>query len=100
MKVTLSGQATLRLLAFRVPDLSNLILGSVDRNVHLVEGVLLALFKLFPAKVNALLSAQAGVLLFNLRKPTGLKRRICRLESSLGVTLNLGSILVRQGQSV
>jgi hypothetical protein len=62
----LFGQARLSLLALRVPDLSNLLLGGVDRNVHLVEGVLFTLFKLLPAQVNTLLPAQTRVLLFNL----------------------------------
>lgn len=63
----LFGQARLRLLALRVPDLSNLLPGGVDRNVHLVEGVLFTLVKLLPAQVNTLLPAQTRVLLFNLR---------------------------------
>lgn len=64
---SLSGQASLRLLALRVPNLSDLLLGGIDRNMHLVEGVLFALLKLLPAQVDTLLSAQTGVLLFNLR---------------------------------
>lgn len=65
--VNLSSQARLRLLALRIPNLSNLLLGSIDRDVHLVERILFALVKLLPAQVDPLLAAQTGVLLFDLR---------------------------------
>lgn len=63
----LSSQASLGLLALRIPDLSNLLLASIDRDVHLVERILFALVELLPAQLDALLATQTRILLFNLR---------------------------------
>ncbi len=65
--VKLSSQASLGLLALRIPDLSNLLLASIDRDVHLVERILFALVELLPAQLDALLATQTRILLFNLR---------------------------------
>lgn len=68
--------------------------------MHLVEGILLALLELLATKIHTLLSAQAGVLFFDLGHAASLVGSVGRLESALGVSLHLGGILVRQGQSI
>jgi len=82
------------------PDLSNLIPGSIDFDMHLVEWVLLALLELLAAKIHALLPAQTGMLLFDLGHSAGLEGSVGSLESTLGVSLHLRTILVRQRQGI
>lgn len=68
--------------------------------MHLVKRILLALLKLLSAKLDALLSPQARILLLNLRQSPLLKRRIGSLEPSLRVPINLAAVLLRQRQRI
>ena len=68
--------------------------------MHLVERILLTLLKLLLTSLNTLVPPQPGILLFDLRHPTRLERRVGSLVPSLRVAIDLGSILVGQRQCV
>lgn len=88
-----AAKTALELGALVLPKLSHFLLGSVDGSMHLVEGVLLALLEFLSAEIHTLVSAKTRVLLFDLRKTSFLECGIGGLESSLGVTVDLGGIL-------
>lgn len=68
--------------------------------MNLVKRVLFTLLELLLDKLNPLVPSKSGVLLFNLRQPTGLKSRIRSLESALGVAVDLAGVPVGQGERI
>lgn len=94
------SQTSLDLAPLGLSRHSDLIARSIESNMHLVERILLALLKLLLASLDTLIATQTGVLLLDLGHPTSLESRIRRLEPSLGVSVDLGGILVGQRQCV
>jgi len=85
-------QARLDLPPLRLPHGGHLLPGRVVRDRDLVERVLLALLELLPADLNALLLAQTGVLLLDLRQPARLVGGVGGLVPPLRVAVDLDAV--------
>lgn len=99
--VLFASQPRFDLHSLSMLRLHDIFLARVKGDMHLVERVVLALFELLLDDLDALLSAQAGVLLFNLGQPQSLKGRVSSLVSALWVSVDRRAVrMARQRQGV
>src|SRR5699024_3528836 len=84
----------------RFSDCLYLLPTRIERRMHLVKRILITLLEFLATDINALLPPQTLMLLLNLRHPSRLERRICSLEPTLRVPVDLGGILRRQRQRI